>query len=75
MQLTTERLNLEYTQWMLEHSEGRDKADMRFAQYIDLKYDYEVHNYLDDTFYIESATKAYGILLESLILQNIKNTL
>ena len=75
MELTIERLNGEYLSWTLEFGEGNNKMNMRFAQYIDFKYNHKVHEYLDDPFYYASATKAYDILSESLRLQNIKNTL
>ena len=75
MQLTPERLNLEYIQWTLENLGDRNKDDLRFSQYIAAKYDHEVHSYLDDPFYYESAAKAYDTLCESLRLSNIQNTL
>ena len=73
--LTPERLNLEYLSWSLEFGEGRNKMNLRFAQYIDFKYIHKVHDYLDDPFHYESTTKVYETFLESLRLQNIKNTL
>ena len=73
--LTPERLNGEYLSWSLEFGEGKNKMNLRFAQYIDFKYIHKVHEYLDDPFYYESTTKAYETLLESLRLQDIKNIL
>ena len=75
MQLTIERLNGEYLSWAVQYGEGRNTMNLRFAQYIDFKYSYKVHDYLDDPFYYESTSKVYEILSESLRLQNIKNTL
>ena len=75
MQLTIERLNGEYLSWAVQYGEGRNKMNLRFAQHIDFKYGYKVHDYLEDPFYYESTTKVYDILLESLRLQDIKNTL
>jgi len=74
-QLTPERLNLEFISWTLKYGEGNNDLNLRFSQYIDFKYEHEIHEYLDDPFYYTSATKSYEILLESLMLQNIKNTL
>lgn len=75
MQLTPERLNLEYIQWTLENLGNRNKDNLRFAQYIAAKYDHKVHPYLDDPFYYESAAKAYDTLYESLRLYDVKNVL
>lgn len=75
LQLTPERLNLEFTSWAIQYGEGRNDLNLRFAQYIDFKYGHIVHEYLDDSFYYESTLKVYEILSESLRLQNIKNTL
>jgi hypothetical protein len=74
-QLTTERLNLEFTSWTLKYGDSNNDLNLRFSQYIDFKYEHKVHEYLDDPFYYESTLKTYEILLESLRLQNIKNTL
>ena len=73
--LTPERLNLEFTSWTLKYGEGNNDLNLRFAQYIDFKYEHAVHEYLDDPFYYTTASKAYEILLESLRLQGTKNTL
>ena len=74
-ELTIERLNGEYLSWTLEFGEGKNKMNLRFAQYIDFKYNHKIHEYLDDPFYYESATKVYDISLKSLQLQNKENTL
>ena len=74
-ELTIERLNGEYLSWSLKYGDGHNDLDFRFAQYIDFKYKHDVHSYLNDPFYYESATKSYSILLESLGLQNKENTL
>ena len=73
--LTLERLNGEYLTWSLNFDDGRNDSDLRFSQYIDLMYEHDVHAYLDDPFYYESATKVYHTLVESIRLHNIQNTL
>jgi hypothetical protein len=75
MLLTPERLNLEYLQWMLENLGNRNKDDLRFSQYIDIKYEVTKHPYYDDYFYIEDASKAYDLLHDHLRESNVKNTL
>lgn len=75
MQLTPERLNLEYIQWTLTNLGNRNKDDLRFGQYIDSKYDVDRHQYVDDYFYVEAADKAYDLLHEHLRLNNIQNVL
>lgn len=73
--LTLERLNGEYLTWSLNFGDGRNDSDLRFSQYIDLMYEHDIHDYLDDPFYYASATKAYHTLVESIRLHNIQNTL
>lgn len=75
MQLTPERLNLEYLQWTLNNLGNRNQDDLRFGQYIDSKYVVDRHSYVDDYFYVESADKAYDLLHEHLRLNNIQNVL
>ena len=77
MQLTPERLNLEYLQWTLENLGNRNKDDLRFGQYLDWKYDLKLH-FPDSSaglFYEERADVVYDKLLIVLEVNNVQNTL
>jgi hypothetical protein len=63
MILTTERLNLEYITWTLDNGNGRNSDDLRFGQFLHIKYKMDG---LTDVFYIESAISVYEQLLISL---------
>jgi hypothetical protein len=77
LELTPERLNLEYLQWTLENLGNRNKDDLRFGQYLDWKYDLKLH--LSDRsvglFYEERADVVYDKLLVVLEVNNVQNTL
>lgn len=77
MQLTPERLNLEYIQWTLENLGDRNKDDLRFGQYLDWKYDLKLH--LSDRssglFYEEKADVVYDEIHRVLEQNNVQNTL
>lgn len=77
MQLTIERLNNEYLNWTLNYDQGRNDQDLRFGQYLDLKYNLELH--LSDRsvglLYNESTDEVYNEILRVLQQNNVKNTL
>ena len=77
MQLTIERLNNEYLNWTLNYDQGRNDQDLRFGQYLDMKYNLELH--LSDRsvglFYNESTNEVYNEILRVLQQNNVKNTL
>lgn len=77
MQLTIERLNNEYLNWTINYDQGRNDQDLRFGQYLDLKYNLELH--LSDRsvglFYNESTDEVYNEILRVLQQTNVKNTL
>jgi hypothetical protein len=77
LQLTPERLNLEYLQWTLENLGDRNKDDLRFGQYLDSKYDLKLHVSDRSTglFYEEKADVVYDKLLIVLEVNNVQNTL
>ena len=64
MQLDYTRLNGEYLNWSLKNGDGRNSDDLRFGQYLWVKYD----NMKDftDVFNYESCEKAYSQLLKDL---------
>lgn len=64
MQLDYSRLNGEYLAWSLENGDGRNSDDLRFGQFLWIKYD----NMKDftDVFHYESCEKAYSTLLTDL---------
>lgn len=72
MQLTIERLNLEYLSWAVEFGLGRNNNDIRFGQYVHGKYDLPSKI---DVFYIENTDKAYHELLNYVEEAQIINTL
>jgi len=64
MILDYSRLNGEYLDWSLKNGDGRNSDDLRFGQYLWVKYD----NMKDftDVFNYESCEKAYSTLLKDL---------
>lgn len=68
MQLTIERLNGEYLNWTLNYDQGRNDQDLRFGQYLDWKYNLELH--LSDRsvglFYNENVDEVYNEILRVL---------
>lgn len=76
MELTIERLNGEYLNWALQWGQGRNDQDLRFGQFLDWKYDLELH--LSDRsvglFYNESVDEVYDEILRVLQLNNVQNT-
>ena len=77
MQLTIERLNGEYLDWALQWGQGRNDQDLRFGQFLDWKYDLQLH--LSDRsvglFYNESVDEVYDEILRVLQYNNTQNTL
>lgn len=77
MQLTIERLNGEYLNWTLNYDQGRNDQDLRFGQYLDWKYNLELH--LSDRsaglFYNENVDEVYNEILRVLQQTDLKNTL
>ena len=65
MNLTIERLNLEYIAWSTQYGNGRDDNDLRFGQAMHNKY--SVPNRID-IFYVESSEKAYLEMLQDLLM-------
>lgn len=72
MQLTLERLNMEYLGWSVEFLDGRNNNDIRFGQYIHNKYDLPGKI---DVFYVESTERAYHELLQYVQEAQIPNIL
>lgn len=76
MELTIERLNGEYLNWSLQWGQGRNDQDLRFGQFLDWKYDLQLH--LSDRsvglFYNESVDEVYEEILRVLQLNNVQNT-
>lgn len=77
MQLTIERLNGEYLDWTLRFGQGRNDQDLRFGQYLDWKYDLNLH--LSDRsaglFYNERVDEVYDEIYSVLEQNNVQNTL
>ena len=77
MQLTIERLNGEYLDWALQWGQGRNDQDLRFGQFLDWKYDLQLH--LSDRsvglFYNESVDEVYDEILRVLQQNDVKNIL
>ena len=65
MELTLERLNLEYISWTIDNGVGRNSDDLRFGQMLYSKYQM---NGVTDVFYVENATSTYKTLLEDLTI-------
>lgn len=72
MQLTLERLNMEYLSWSVEFLDGRNNDDIRFGQHIHNKYDLPGKV---DVFYVESTERAYHELLQYVQEAQIPNIL
>ena len=72
MQLTIERLNLEYLQWIVRYPDSNNNEDLRFGQYISNKYSYDCE---EDVFYNANTNHTYNILIEALQLNNVENIL
>ena len=77
MQLTIERLNGEYLEWTLQWDQGRNEQDLRFGQYLDVKYNLNFH--ISDRsvglFYNENVDEVYDKILYVLHQNNIQNKL
>jgi len=63
MELTYTLLNTEYLNWSSINGDGRDKSDLRFGQYLWIKYEM---NKFTDVFHFESTEKTYSQLLKDL---------
>lgn len=74
MKFDIEHLNLEYINWTVEWGQGRNNQDLRFGQYLDWKYDLQMH--LSDRsvglFYEEKTDAVYHSILRTL-QQNSEN--
>lgn len=68
MKFDIEHLNLEYINWTLQWGKGRNDQDLRFGQYLDWKYDLQMH--LSDRsvglFYDENVDAVYHTILRTL---------
>lgn len=68
MKFDIEHLNLEYINWTVQWGKGRNDQDLRFGQYLDWKYDLQMH--LSDRsvglFYDENVDAVYHTLLRTL---------
>ena len=62
MELNLSLLGSEYRIWNMRWSNGRNKDDLRFGQYLWSKY--ENMKDFTDVFNFESAEKAYNTLIE-----------
>jgi hypothetical protein len=62
--LSWSRLNTEYLKWSKDNGEGRDKNDLRFGQYLYIKYD--LSEYSVDPFYPEGCENIYAMLARDL---------
>mgnify|MGYP001166502779 FL=1 len=60
-------LNSEYTNWVKENGNGRNRQDQRFSQHIHNTYNLTNLNLQDDGFYIENAEKFYLCIIKSLV--------
>ena len=63
MEISLERLNMEYVAWSLSFGDGRDDKDIRFGQHITNNYDVTKYT---DVFHAESAEGAFISLLEEI---------
>lgn len=69
--INTNDLNSEYTNWVKENGNGRNRQDQRFSQHIHTKYDlsnlFNMQNFEEDGFYIENAEKFYLCIMKQLL--------
>lgn len=72
MELTPERLNLEYLQWTVQYPDSIDNNDLRFGQFISNKY---VCDSNKDIVSVEDTDIAYEALHTYLELNKVENTL
>lgn len=72
MELTPERLNLEYLQWTVQYPDSIDNDDLTFGQFISNKYLYDSN---EDIASVEDTDIAYEALHSSLELNKVENTL
>ena len=56
----------DYAWWIKHHGDGRSKLGFRFGQFIFNKYSFE----FDQSYFVESATSAYKLLLRGLKAKN-----
>lgn len=71
MSLTLTHINLrnEYFDWVHAHGNGRNKEDLRFGQFLHLKYNLEfmeLEGNEDDCFYTEGADEAFTNIIKLL---------
>lgn len=62
MKLTLSLLESEYKTWNMRWSDGRNKDDLRFGQYLWSKY--ENMKQFTDVFNFESAERAYNTIVK-----------
>jgi hypothetical protein len=60
-------LNSEYTNWVKNNGNGRNRQDQRFSQHIHNTYSLENTKLKDDGFYIENAEKFYLCIMKQLL--------
>jgi hypothetical protein len=70
--INTNDLNSEYTEWVKQNGNGRNRQDQRFSQHIHNTYNLENIKLKDDGFYIENAEKFYLCIMQSLICLEVK---
>ena len=75
--INTNDLNSEYTNWVKENGNGRNRQDQRFSQHIHTKYDlsnlFNMQNFEEDGYYIENAEKFYLCIMKQLICSESKS--
>ena len=70
--INTTDLNSEYTNWVKQNGNGRNRQDQRFSQHIYNTYD--LTNIEGDGYYIESAERFYLFIIKSLLCKEIVKT-
>jgi hypothetical protein len=71
--INTTDLNSEYTNWVKQNGNGRNRQDQRFSQHIHNTYNLENINLEDDGFYIENAEKFYLCIMKQMLCFEIKS--
>lgn len=70
-------LNSEFTNWVKENGNGRNRQDQRFSQHIHNTYDlsnlFNMQNLQEDGFYIENAEKFYLCIMKHLLKSEKKS--
>jgi len=63
---TIQHLAEDYAWWVKRYGDGRSTLGLRFGQFIFNKYSFE----FDQSYFVESATSAYKLLLRGLKAKN-----